>query len=107
MKVLIDESLDVDLRHELVGHDAFTISFMRWKGLKNGALLARASAEGFEALITSDREIEYQQNLAALPCAVFILLADSNGIDDLKPLVPNLMRALASTRSKKIVHVRP
>ncbi len=75
--------------------------------MKNGALLARAAAEGFEALITSDQEIEYQQNFAALPCAVFVLFADSNGLDDLKPLVPNLLRALASTRSKKIVHVRP
>ncbi len=30
------------------------VAFMRWKGLKNGALLARAAAEGFEALITTD-----------------------------------------------------
>jgi hypothetical protein len=105
VKLLLDESLDVELRHELVGHDAYTVSFMGWKGLKNGALLATAAADGFDALITTDRNIEHQQNLSMLPCAIYVLMADSDAIEDLKPLVSNLLHALSLRQQKKVFHI--
>jgi hypothetical protein len=107
VKLLLDESLDVDLRHELVGHDVYTVSYMRWKGSRNGALLAAAAADGFDALITIDRDIEHQQNLSTLPCAIYVLMAQSDIIDDLKALVPNLLNALSQRPQKKIYHIQP
>ena len=98
MKLLLDENLPVDLRHFLPGHEPFTVTFMGWKGLKNGALLARAAADKFEAFITKDTNLPYQQSPAALPVAVVVLLAGSNALDDIKPLVPALLRALQNLR---------
>ena len=51
MKILLDENLPHALRHEIQGHDVFTVQFMGWSGLKNGELLARAMAAGFGAII--------------------------------------------------------
>lgn len=52
MKILLDENLPHKLRHELLGHDVFTVQYQGWSGLKNGALLAQAAASGFEAMVT-------------------------------------------------------
>jgi hypothetical protein len=77
----------------------------KWNGIKNGVLLAQAAAEGFEALITTDRNIEFQQNAAALPCAIVIMDVNSSDIDELRRLIPGLLRALASLQPRTIVHV--
>lgn len=54
MKLLLDENLPLDLRHFLAGHDVFTVAYLGWKGFRNGALLARAFGDGFEAVLTMD-----------------------------------------------------
>lgn len=60
-----------------------------WSGIKNGRLLALAATE-FDALITVDKNLPYQQNTAALPLAVLVLDAASNELTFLLPLVPAL-----------------
>jgi hypothetical protein len=47
MKVLLDEMVDVRFRRCLPGHDVFSVDYLKWKGLKNGAIIARAAAERF------------------------------------------------------------
>jgi hypothetical protein len=77
MKVLLDENLPRALRHELVGHDVFTVSYMGWSSTKNGALLARAAQHGFQVFVTMDNGVAYQQNPATLQLSVVILSAAS------------------------------
>ena len=54
MKILLVENLPHRLRPLLIGHDVFTVAFMKWKGVQNGELLVLAAAEGFEVAITKD-----------------------------------------------------
>jgi hypothetical protein len=97
VKLLLDENLPFELRPLLMPiHDVFTVAFMGWKGVANGRLLATAAAHGFDALITTDRGIEFEQNQTALPCSVVILQSPSNRIDDLRLLVPKLLTCLAA-----------
>ena len=105
MKVLLDENLPHELRGELSGHDIFTVQYLGWSGLKNGILLAQAAASGFDVLVTMDSGVPYQQNLAALPVAVIVLSAVSNDIDDLRPLIPNLLEALKSLTPRTAVRI--
>ena len=72
MKLLLDECTLRRLRRDLAAHQAFTIEQAGLKGLKNGALLKAASGQ-FDVLITVDKSIPNQQNLAALGIAVLIL----------------------------------
>ena len=106
MKLLLDENLPHQLRHELPGHDCFTVAFMGWGGVENGELLARAAAAGFDALLTKDAKLQYERNLTNLPIAVVILRAASNDIDDVRPLIPSLLAALISLRPKAITQIR-
>jgi len=105
MKVLLDENLPHALRRELLGHDVFTVQYLGWSGLKNGALLARAAASGFEVMVTLDNNVPYQQNIAALPLAVIVLSVPSSDIDDLRPIVPRLLKALQAVVPRTLVHV--
>lgn len=66
-----------------------------WAGVQNGKLLALAAGE-FDAFITVDKNLPYQQNLATLPVAVVVLDAVSNELPALLLLVPALDRALSS-----------
>lgn len=94
MKLLLDENLPLELRREISGHECFTVAYMQWKGVANGELLRRAAAAGFDALITNDAHMRYQQNLQSLPVAVVVLHAASNDMDDITPLIPKLLDGL-------------
>ena len=69
---------------------------MGWTRLGNGALLRQAAAE-FHAVLTADQNIEFQQNLKTLPIAVVVLVANSNRLESLVPLVANVLQALHTT----------
>ena len=51
-------------------------------------------AAQFDAFVTVDRSLSFQQNLAAFPIAIFVLRAQTNRLADLRPLVPALLAAL-------------
>jgi predicted nuclease of predicted toxin-antitoxin system len=105
MKLLLDENLPHQLRREIPGHDCFTVAYMNWGGIENGELLALAASAGFEALLTKDANLEYEQNLVNLPIAVVVLAAASNDLDDIRPLLPALLIALTQLRPKQVTHV--
>lgn len=65
MKILFDQGTPVPLRRFLVAHDISTAFERGWGSLQNGELLAAAEAEGFAAIITTDQNLRYQQNLPA------------------------------------------
>ena len=98
MRVLLDECLPRRLKGELVGHYARTAPEMGWASKTNGELLTLAAAD-FDVFLTSDRNLSYQQNVAGFNIAVIVLVAASNGIDDLRPLVPRLLEALATVNA--------
>lgn len=93
MKLLLDENLPHRLRPLIVGHDVATTAHMGWGGKKNGELLALAAAAGFEALLTKDGNLHYQQS-AKLPLSIVLLSAPSNKLDDIRPLIPALLKAV-------------
>ena len=68
MRILLDEDLPRRLTSLLVGHNVSTVQRSGWTGIKNGKLLGLAAAE-FDVFLTMDRNLEFQQNLAALPIA--------------------------------------
>jgi len=105
VKLLLDENLPHELRRHLLGHDAFTVTYTGWSGVKNGALLRLAAHDGFDALLTMDNGVAYQQNIAAIPLAIVILSATSNDVDDLLPLVPPLLVCLDKLAPRSIARV--
>jgi len=105
MKLLLDENLPHRLRPLLVGHDVFTVAYMKWAGIENGALLAEAAASGFDALITKDNGMPYEQNVTSLPCSIIVLGAPSNALEDIKPLIPRLLKQLQTLAPRSVVRI--
>jgi hypothetical protein len=75
-------------------------------GLDNGGLLRRMADAGFGALVTADRGIEFQQNIARAGIGLVVLRARSNRIEDLVPLAAQVAEALSAIRPGQIVRVR-
>lgn len=105
MKLLLDECTPKRLRRDFPGHQVFTVEDAGLKGLKNGDLLRVAAAQ-FDVLITVDRKMPFQQNLAALQLAVVILIAKSNRYPELQLLVPKTLEALKTIKSGDIVTIQ-
>jgi hypothetical protein len=78
---------------------------MGWSGVENGALLMRAAADGFDAFVTKDANLQYQQNLQDLPLAVVVVHAQSNTIEDIRAVIPALLTALASLAQRRLIVV--
>lgn len=70
--------------------------------MRNGELLAHASSE-FDVLVTVDKNLPRQQDLARHAVSVIILDARSNRLDDLAPLVPQLVATLGGVRQPLVV----
>jgi hypothetical protein len=72
MRILFDQGTPVPLRRALTGHAVSTAYELGWTELDNGALL-RAAETDFDALITTDKNLRYQQNLAGRRLAILVL----------------------------------
>jgi len=104
MRLLLDECVPKRLRRELGGHEIRTVFEAGWAGVENGALL-RAAEGSFDVLRTVDQGIEHQQNLTGLRIGVVIMMAPSNDLDDLQPLIPMVVEALGRIQPGQIIQV--
>jgi len=104
VRILLDESLPRPLSRLLDGHAVSTVAGEGWTSLSNGALL-RQAAEHFDVVLTADQSIEFQQNLSTLPVAVVVLVAESNRLESLEPLVPDLLEVLKTLKSRTLLRV--
>jgi hypothetical protein len=77
---------------------------MGWAGKRNGELLSLAAAQ-FDAFVTVDRNLPKQRNISQYDLAVVILVARSNRLSDLRPLVPQLLSTLQTAKARESVEV--
>ena len=77
MKILFDHCTPAPLRRHLAGHVVDTANERGWSTMRNGNLLDRAEADGYDLLITTDQDMRYQQNLSRRRLAVLLLLNNS------------------------------
>jgi predicted nuclease of predicted toxin-antitoxin system len=83
VKVLLDECVDQRLAREITGHEVVTVPDAGWASAKNGELLALAQ-KNFDAFVTVDRNIAFQQRLLQFSIVVVILRARTNRLSDLR-----------------------
>lgn len=104
MRLLLDESVPMQLRSMLGGHDVWTVMHMGWGGKSNGELLALAQEE-FDAFITLDTNLEHQQNMTKVDIPVILLIARRSRIDYLEPLVPRMLESLQSLKQGQVIRI--
>jgi hypothetical protein len=93
MLVLFDNGTPRTLARYLIDHHTVTEARARgWEELENGELLNEAEAAGFEVLVTTDRNIRHQQNLAGRKIALVVLGKGRWSI--IKPHVAQIVAAI-------------
>jgi hypothetical protein len=105
VRLLLDECVPRPIKRELAGHDVWHVVDMGWSSKRNGELLHLMVTEGFEALLTVDRNLEFQQNLCASGIGVILVIARTNRLKELRPLVPDMLSAIAAVRSGRLIRV--
>ena len=73
MRILLDESVPVQILDALSRHEVSTAVEVGWRGISNGELLDRAEADGFQLLIVADKNFQHQQNLKGRSIAILEL----------------------------------
>jgi hypothetical protein len=104
VNVFLDECVDRRLAKLIAGHEVKTARQMQWTAIKNGELLTLASAQ-FDAFITVDRNLAFQQNVVSHDIAVIVLRAPSNRLADLKVLIPELLSVLGAAPKRAVTTV--
>jgi hypothetical protein len=74
VRILFDQGTPAPLRNSLQNHEIVTAFERGWHALKNGELLSAAETEGFSAIITTDKNLRYQQNLADRRLSIVVLM---------------------------------
>jgi predicted nuclease of predicted toxin-antitoxin system len=106
MRILIDECLSAPIKDHLValGHECETVREAGFGSEKNGELLALAEGR-WDFLMTSDRNLKHQRNMTGRKIAILVLLAKSNRLLNLLPLMPEIVEALRSIQEGQVVEI--
>jgi hypothetical protein len=105
MRILLDECVPRPLRRELPDHEVRTVVEMGWAGKRNGELVQLLTAEHFAVFLTTDQNLQYQQNFRGLQMAVVVLVAPTNRLPDLLPLMPTVRTMLGTLEPGTVVEV--
>lgn len=103
-RVLLDECLPKKLQREFPDCAVAMVQEMGWAGKKNGELMKVARGQ-FDILVTSDQNLRYQQNLTYADIGVIVLIAMSNRMEALKPLMPKANEALQRIKPGEVIQI--
>ena len=92
MLILFDQGTPVGIREALIGHTVKTAHEQGWSKLTNGELLQRAELTGFDLLLTTDKNLVYQQNLKNRKISIVVL--DRNRWSLIQPMLPKIVKTI-------------
>lgn len=105
MKVVLDEMLPAAVAALLSGHDVTTVKAAGYTGLANGVLMRRAAGDGYEVLVTSDRNLPAQQNVPA--GSIALVLVRGSRMVDIEPQAARIRVAVAGAMPGTVTRVEP
>ena len=94
MRVLLDGNLPRTFAALLPGHRVDTVHQRHWSDLNDRPLLDAAERE-YDAFLTADQNLQYQQNLRGRRIRIVVLRAKRTSLPELAPLAPLVLAALA------------
>ena len=103
MKTLLDEQINVRFKMLLEGIEVFSVYDKGWDKLKNGELREQMEAEGFEALVTADKNMPFQQNLSKLTFAIVLMDTPSLLFEYQTQFIPKINQFLIGKHNPRSV----
>ena len=107
MKLLLDENLPIKLKFNFDdSYEVFSVGEKGWAGKKNGELLGLMLYNGFDALVTIDKNLIYQQNISKFNLKIFILDAINNKHHELQPYIEKRNKILKEGITEQITIIK-
>jgi len=82
-------------------YEVFTVNWMGWSGIKNGKLMELCTANGFDVLLTIDKNLMYKQNLDKYPVTIAVLNSQTSKVEELVTFLPSFKQHAASFEKYK------
>lgn len=101
MKILLDECVTKRLKPYLQGFEVFTVSEVKWNGIKNGKLMSLCSDNNFDLLLTIDKNLLFQQNLDKYKLSIVVLNSLTSKIDELILFMPSFKSQINKMEKNK------
>jgi predicted nuclease of predicted toxin-antitoxin system len=105
VNILLDNNVSPKLARNLPGHVVQHVRDLGWTAYLNGELV-RAADDRFDVLVTADKNMEFQTNLSGTHLAVAVLDCKTNRLEDLRPLMGPLLRALPALKPAEFSRIR-
>lgn len=106
-KVLLDENLPVKIKYRLQDScEIYTVSDKNWNSFENGNLIRTMEKDEFDFLITSDKNLQYQQNIANYRISFIILDIPDNNYETILLLVEKIKEILKNKARIKLVTIK-
>jgi len=91
LKILLDEGVPDIIKQRLSSFSIFSVKEMAWRGITNGKLLDLMSEHEFQIIITTDKNLPHQQNLAKRQISAIL---PANDIPTVVELLPEIAGAI-------------
>ncbi len=89
MKILLDECVTKRLKPYVSNYEVYTVTEMRWNGIKNGKLMALCIDNNFDLLLTIDKNLLFQQKIDKFKLTVVVLDSLTSKIEELILFIPS------------------
>lgn len=107
MKILLDENIPAKIKFDFGKEfQIYSVRDVGWQGKKNGELLGLLTLNGYDFLITLDKNLKHQQHLEKFDVKIILLLAKDNKHQTLQPLIKIVKKLLTSGSYKNFNEVR-
>ncbi|HLP00126.1 MAG TPA: hypothetical protein VK171_16135 [Fimbriimonas sp.] len=107
MKILLDNCVVRRFGDLLEGHEVIHASRLGWAELENGDLIRAAEADGFDVMITVDKNVQYQQNVTGRRISIIVLTPRFVFYDQIAALAPSIKLALANLPQGSFIAIGP
>lgn len=103
-RVLFDEDVPRLLRRDLPEFEIRTVQEEGWTSVKNGELLRRGS-QAFEVLVTADKRLRHQQNVAIFNIGVVVIATRDTRLPCLQLAIDELRAAIRDVQPGTVILV--
>lgn len=103
-RVLFDEDVPRQLRRDLQQFRVRTVQEEGWASVKNGELLRLSSSE-FDVLVTADKRLRFQQNIARYSVGVVVIATRDTRLPRLHQILDELRAAIRDVTAGAVIVV--
>ncbi len=103
-KVLLDENLPVKIKYRLQDVcEIYTVTDKGWNALENGDLINAMQKDSFDYLVTSDKNLQYQQNLSKYSIGFIVLNVTDNNYETILPMLEKIKQIFDDKIKSKLI----